>query len=260
MPYTIDTTSYDKARARPYDPRRPLAAGYSPRPASRLPSRIVLHSTEGNAGSTFESEAAFLRDSELVSAHYLVGKVAQIAQILDPVWRAWHTGNVLPQYADYINADSIGIEQHHREGESWPAAQRDALTWLVRRLMADYHIAYTQVETHGQVAAPGPYDRKHDPTNWPHADFLLWRSTLTPLTSAPNTWTLWGSAFPLPAAQRGWAIPQLWYANADVLGAALSAETYLDPNTSLQTFVGGIVVYEKQPDRASLLRRVQRLG
>lgn len=257
MAHTISLI-YDKARARPYDPRRPLAAGYDPRPAGRVPRTIVIHSTEGNAGSTFEDEAEFLRDSPKVSAHYLGGKRGQIAQILAPKWRAWHTGNVLPQYTHFVNTDSIGIELHHRAGDPWPNEQRAALTWLVQRLMHEYGITTSGIETHGQIAAPGPYDRKRDPTDWPHAAFLAWRAALEPGGDDDPIWALWGDAFPLPLEQRGWGIPTLWRANATALGAARSREVWIDPVTSIQTFAGGVIVYEKLPDRASLLRRVQR--
>jgi len=75
-----------------------------------------------------------------------------------------------------------------------------------------------------------------------------------------DVWAAWGTAFPLPPEQRGWGIPQLWLQNAGALGAARSYETYVDANTSMQTFQGGMIIYEKLADRTSLLRRVRRIA
>jgi len=42
-------------------------------------------------------------------------------------------------------------------------------------LIAVHHITVPMIDTHGQIALPGPYDRKVDPSDWPHADFIQWR-------------------------------------------------------------------------------------
>lgn len=56
--------------------------------------------------------------------------------------------------------------------------QKNALGWLLRTLAARYAIQTTAIETHGQVAIKGPYDRKHDPTDWTHIDVIAWRDQL----------------------------------------------------------------------------------
>ncbi len=49
------------------------------------------------------------------------------------------------------------------------------MAWLLQELCKSYAILTTNVDTHGQVALPGPYIRKIDPTDWPHPDFIAWR-------------------------------------------------------------------------------------
>jgi N-acetyl-anhydromuramyl-L-alanine amidase AmpD len=171
----IDTLTYSKRI-------HPLRYGYSTR-GNQKPSAIVIHSTNGNRGSSFAGEAAFLRDSPNVSAHFLVGKAGQLAQILPPSYAAWHAGEAIPEYA---NPRSIGIETHHAVGDDYPAAQRDALTWLCRFLMKEYGISREKIETHRKVALPR--GRKVDPSDWSDAHFYAWRAQLTPLEEARRTY------------------------------------------------------------------------
>lgn len=166
--FAIDTTSYSKAG------RYPQRHGYQVR--GTVPTSIVVHSTEGKPGQTFDNAAQYLYTSADVSAHFLVGRDGAIVQFLDPkTYQAWHAGNA---QAAYGNAKSIGIECLHAKGEDWPPIQKEALAWLLRKLMADYRIPLTSIDTHGQIAVPGPYIRKQDPTDWPRPDFLRWRDAL----------------------------------------------------------------------------------
>lgn len=233
MTPTIDT-SYDKTK------KLSPGQGYSARPRNIAPTMIVIHSTNGQRGSTFAHEAEYLRDSLKVSSHFLVGKAGQIAQILDPGLAAWHAGEAL---TDWTNPHSIGIECHHAVGDDWPQAQLDSLTWLVRDLMRRYRIAPAGIETHRKVAIPGPDIRKHDPSDWPDAAFYAWRDGL-----AIDIWALWGTAYPLPVEQRPWGIPQLWAENARWLKEARSNPLYavMDPQDGhnrfvVQAFQGGAI-------------------
>lgn len=157
----------------------PVGVGYDRRPAGITPSSVIIHTTNGNRGSTFRAEAMFLRNSPAVSAHYLVGKDGHVAELLPPAWRAWHAGVVLPGFS---NSQSIGIECHHAVGEDWPEAQRQALTDLVRSLLEEFCISLDQVETHRTVALPK--GRKIDPSDWLDADFYAWRHRLLRFTVA----------------------------------------------------------------------------
>lgn len=167
MPYLIDM-SWRK------DTRLPIDTGYGRRPPGVVPSSILIHTTNSpHKNTAFADEAKYLRNSTAVSAHYLVGKAGQIAQILDPSWEAWHAGVALPPWK---NDFSIGIENHVSQGEQWTDAMHDALTWLVRKLMAQYSIKQALVETHRKVALPA--GRKTDPEGWPDTFFYAWRDRL----------------------------------------------------------------------------------
>jgi N-acetyl-anhydromuramyl-L-alanine amidase AmpD len=176
MAYAIDH-AYRK------DSHLPLGKGYSLRPGGIKPSAIVIHTTNSpHQNTAFEAEAAYLRDSPDVSAHFLVGKQGQIAQILHPDLAAWHAGNAL---SGFTNAHSIGIESHVSQGETWTGSQRAALTWLVRWLMSLYTISPAMVDTHRKIALPP--GRKSDPEGWPDAAFYTWRAALAqPDTPAPE--------------------------------------------------------------------------
>lgn len=166
----IDTTTYRR------DLKWGIGSGCNSRPIGVSPSSLIIHTTNGKRGSTFEAEAAFLRDNTVtVSAHYLIGKQGQIVQIVPDYLAAWHAGSTIPGFA---NAQSIGIENHLTPGENWTSAMRDALTWLSRQLMARYAISLKRVETHRKVAVPA--GRKIDPSGMTDATFYVWRDALIP--------------------------------------------------------------------------------
>lgn len=166
------------------DTRLPLGTGYSMRPGGIKPSTIVIHTTSSpHKNTVFSDEAIYLRDSAKVSAHFLVGKKGQIAQILHPDLEAWHAGGkqsngTWTAQSAYANAHSIGIESHVSQGETWTDTQRAALIWLVRWLMGLYGIPAAQIETHRAIALPA--GRKRDPEGWTDAAFAIWRDTLAP--------------------------------------------------------------------------------
>lgn len=166
--YSIDTHAYDKANTYPID------HGYDVR--AHAPTAIVVHSTEGGREQSLPSAASYLYASANVSSHYLIGRTGEIIQFLEPLrYSAWHAGTA---EAPFVNQRSIGIECLHSQGELWPAVQKDALAWLLQSLIAQYSIPARLIETHGQIAIPGPYQRKVDPTNWPHDQFIVWRDAL----------------------------------------------------------------------------------
>ena len=165
MTYQINASTYPKAKT------YPVGHGYSTRPGD--PISIVCHSTEGVVGQSLSSAANYIYTSSAISAHYLIGRQAEIIQFLDPqTYSAWHSGDAIDPYE---NPTSIGIECLHASGENWPSVQKDALAWLLQELCSRYAILSTLVDTHGQIAIPGPYKRKIDPTGWSHQDFILWR-------------------------------------------------------------------------------------
>ncbi len=208
MAYSIDRTTYDKAKAYPID------HGYDLRDIAV--TSIVAHSTEGGIGQTFASAANYLYTSAKVSAHYLIGRDGYIVQYLDVVrYSAWHSGVA---EAPFINQRSIGIECLHSRGEVWPNVQKDALAWLINDLATQYAIPARLIETHGQIAIPGPYQRKIDPTNWPHLDFRLFVDQA--LSPSPTTRIVHAGPFGAMARQ-------------DYMAAAAAA-AYFAPGTPIE--------------------------
>src|SRR5688572_27422606 len=137
----------------------------------RAPLSVLVHATHGAQGSKFHNEAAYLRDSASVSAQYCVSKTGDIAQILDDMMVAWHAGQVC--YPDFDNLDSIGVELHASAIDVITDAQKNALAWLCRSLMARWIIAPAMINTHRWAACPP--GRKFDPGGWSQDSFMLWR-------------------------------------------------------------------------------------
>jgi N-acetyl-anhydromuramyl-L-alanine amidase AmpD len=179
--------------------------GTSPRSNGLMPNSMIIHSTNGATGSSFTGEAKYLMDNDRgVSAHYLVGKNGQIAEIVPPEHLAIHSGSTK---AGYSNTQSIGIECHHAKGENWTAAQFSALTELVRFLMERFHIPKANIETHRAVALP--LGRKEDPSDWSNEQFYKWRDSLTTLTYrvlSDQTKIYEGPGLNYPVALNGGAI------------------------------------------------------
>lgn len=163
--FQIDYLTYSKRI-------HPLRHGYSTR-GGQKPSSLVIHTTNGNRGSSFDAEAKYLQNSPSVSAHFLVGKSGQVVQILPPALAAWHAGDALPAFT---NPHSVGIECHHAVGDDYPAAQKQALAWLCRILILEHSIPLEKVETHRKIALPP--GRKVDPSDWSDASFYAWRAAL----------------------------------------------------------------------------------
>lgn len=150
-----------------------IGSGYDNRTRGVKPISIIIHSTNGRKGTAYISELNYILGSDVIAAHYLVGKQGQITQILDPKYRAWHAGAV--NDSRFNNNNSIGIECHYTPGEGiWPIAMHEALTFLVKKLISDYTIQL--VDTHRKLAIPK--GRKIDPSGFEDAEFYVWRARL----------------------------------------------------------------------------------
>lgn len=166
MAYSIDRTTW-------------VSPNHSPRTGP--PTSIVVHSCEGALPSPRATSLPWLcNPNSRVSTGYYVCRDTTIFQLVDDMEQAWHAGGLQDNgtwtaQPAYSNPHSIGIECEHRSGQDWPSAQKDALAWLLRLLVARWGIAVDHIDTHGQIAIAGPYKRKVDPTNWPRPAFLAWR-------------------------------------------------------------------------------------
>ncbi len=164
----IDTTTYDKTK-------RGIGTGWDYR-QNASPKSILVHTTNGNLWTQFDSEVRYLYYSNVVGSHYIIGKQGQVVQLLHPRYRAWHAGAVYD--SRYNNNNSIGIEVHYTPGEgSWTSLMYQRLTELVRQLKMEYKIFSTElVERHRRVAIPA--GRKIDPSGMTDVRFQVWRNGL----------------------------------------------------------------------------------
>ena len=92
-----------------------------------------------------------------VSAHFLVRRDGSLLQFVSCDERAWHAGRSHWQGRDDCNDFSIGIELEGLEGESFEAAQYEALAAVLGELALQYPVHWVAGHEH---VAPG---RKHDP-------------------------------------------------------------------------------------------------
>lgn len=140
---------------------------------------FMVHTTNGNQGSTLEQEERFLltnvkRDSlgrwASVSAHYLLGKQGQTIQLLNPdLYVAIHTGATWPGKS---NAYALGVEMHYT-----PAEERfPARTW---KALTDLKLLYPLLLpiTHREAAIPP--GRKKDPSGISNQQFHYWKTNHT---------------------------------------------------------------------------------
>jgi N-acetyl-anhydromuramyl-L-alanine amidase AmpD len=145
----------------------PPGQGYSVRKTAEPYRSLVVHTTNGKAGTKFENEVKFLATSKNVSAHYIISKAGVIQQILDPAnYAAWHAGEVVKE--QYSNLYAIGVEVHFTAAELyWTGKMWGALTNLCR-------INSTlELVTHRQIAVPK--GRKIDPSGVSDLQFTSWR-------------------------------------------------------------------------------------
>lgn len=154
-----------------------IGHGFDRRTSGVKPKTLLIHTTNGRIGSSYDAEADFIYNSTAIKSHYLVGKKRnQITQFLDIQYRAWHAGAVNDNR--FNNNNSVGIENHYTPGEgAWPFEMHQNLDDLVRMLIKDLNITSPEfIETHRKVAIPK--GRKIDPSGFPDAEFYLWRARL----------------------------------------------------------------------------------
>lgn len=78
------------------------------------------------------------------------------------------------------------------------------------------------------------------------ADVANWQAQADP-------WQAWGTAYPLPVEQRGFAIPAAWLADGGMLGPACSDEIAV-PVGAARLFERGAIVWHRDRDEAEVYR------
>lgn len=216
-----------------------------------------------------------------VSSHFIIdfdGAISQMVSIFDSAWanglwwdapnRCWRAPRktqttapiVTPRWPNILpgtnpNRYTISIEHAGKSGERAPATQIAATVKLLRWLADQFTIVWTVGRTLIRHADINPLDKPF----CPGAGFDL-AHIAAMAHEQPDAWAGWGSAFPLPADQRAWGIPQAWLADGGGLGEARSEETYLaDGRVSVRVFQGGLVWWQRATDRCTIGRFVTRL-
>ena len=153
-----------------------------------------------------------------VSAHYLIDEDGSTFRMVPEALRAWHAGVGFWNGVRDLNSTSIGIELvnpgHEHGYQSFPCAQLEAFTELVREIMERHSIKPDHVLGHSDIA-PG---RKIDPGElFPWRDLAtqgigVWPKKARPLKVMPSI-----TATLNHLATIGYAVPLSVAQGADVL-------------------------------------------
>lgn len=155
----------------------PINKGYEKRERKYSDFGIVVHTTNGNIGSIYESEVNFLYNARNVSAHFLVSKEGKITQLLPIEFAAWHAGYVNDSH--FANADSIGIEMHFTPGENSNQPNlNNATKELIRHLITHYPIYGIRMHREIAIFGNGKLGRKIDPSHMTDEAFRIWRNDI----------------------------------------------------------------------------------
>lgn len=147
---------------------------FGPRPPRAHTDLIVLHSISlppGVYGGDYVQQLFTNQlDWELhpyfktieglqVSAHFYIRRNGEVWQFVSCDDRAWHAGASHYRGRDNCNDDSIGIELEGLEGDTFDAAQYEALAVVLPALAQQYPIAHLAGHEHiapGRKIDPGP--------------------------------------------------------------------------------------------------------
>lgn len=145
---------------------------------------VVLHATAGVYPGDFEYLRKGGSADNPVSIHYYIAPDGAITQFVDDEDIAWHCG-VSSWMVDGsrlfgCNSAAVGIELSNRNTglDPYEPAQYASALWLVRRLVAQYHIPVSQLVRHSDIAP----NRKTDPAGFPWARFVSEVYAVTPDT------------------------------------------------------------------------------
>lgn len=151
---------------------RIASPNFGPRPEGSVIDLLVLHSISLPPGVYGGDEVQRLFTNTLdwdahpyfqqirgiqVSAHFFIRRDGALLQFVSCDARAWHAGASSWRGRANCNDDSIGIELEGLEGETFEAAQYEALAALCAAVGQHYPIRHVAGHEH---IAPG---RKNDP-------------------------------------------------------------------------------------------------
>ena len=218
---------------------------------------IIIHGTVGTDSRAYLSRGGERPDGSdrKVSIHGLGDKVGNIYRYVPDERGANHAGAesaVLTvggrtYRAGAVNKATLGYELENLQNgtDPYPEAQLLALGWQI----AEWRRLYGNLPLFRHAVVDPT--RRSDPVELDIAQIESWvvrAMQLWPVPQPTDTWSLWGTAYPLPPEQRGWGIPQLWVQNARWLKEARSNPLYavMDPHDGhnrfvVQAFQGGAI-------------------
>ena len=147
---------------------------FGPRPPGARIDLVVVHSISLPPGRYGGPEIGQLFCNQLdwdahpyfqlirglqVSAHFLVRRDGKLLQFVSCDDRAWHAGRSAYRGRENCNDDSIGVELEGLEGDTFTAAQYQALCDLLSATVAQYPLAFVAGHEHispGRKMDPGP--------------------------------------------------------------------------------------------------------
>lgn len=147
---------------------------FGPRPVGAVVDLIVLHSISLPPGQYGTGCVAQLFTNTLdweahpyfqsirgltVSAHLFIDRKGHITQFVSLDDRAWHAGASCWRGRSHCNDDSVGIELEGLEGQTFEAAQYQALARVCAHVAQRYPVAHVAGHEHiapGRKADPGP--------------------------------------------------------------------------------------------------------
>lgn len=154
---------------------------------------IVVHYVGAGTSATGNALANcryFAGGNRNASAHYFVDD-GSIYEYADPrAYATWHVGDGRGRYG-ITNANSIGIEVCNNGGP-YTSAEVDRLTWLVRKLMADFGVPASRVVRHYDASrkqCPLYYVRHPDAWSKLHARITGGRATGSDSPFGDTSWT-----------------------------------------------------------------------
>jgi N-acetylmuramoyl-L-alanine amidase len=123
-------------------------------PRNAKVENIIIHATGGpdcNPNRSFKGGtlsgivAHFKRNSDRISIHYVVGRNGGVVRMVPEDQVAWHIRG--------HNQNSIGIELvNNGDGrDSYPTAQIDALTRLLKGILARYALRVQDIKAHSDL-------------------------------------------------------------------------------------------------------------
>jgi hypothetical protein len=143
---------------------------YNDRPASTVPTAIVLHATVGDVGPSLNWLS---NPASEVSVHYLIDRDGTVYQMVPEALRAWHAGPSFYAGLSDWNNFSVGIELVNRNDgiDPYPPEQVDACKKLCAYLVYKYAITPDMIVTHKMIS--GAITGKSDPKGFPLEAFIM---------------------------------------------------------------------------------------